>query len=217
MLKYFPACKVHCVSAHTSLCLQLSGILSSKYFKIKVAVSFNAVNNRGLLVLLNALVKMLFLLCAHLSWEMKSSRLLSKLVSHALDSEVMWNLSTLSFLKWSRVICWKVTAHLLHFSFTILLRRFYWCQFSCYDWLQPPSTGFSWAFSARDGIGAAAAFLTALLWLWQAAENGLPWTELNLRMYERSTIGNVHGELFITIQFSKAVKYWNIKGKIWCN
>lgn len=200
--------------AHASLCSKLSAIPSSKYSKIKAAASFNAVNNRGLLVLLNALVKMLFLLCAHLSWEMNSSRSLCKLVSHALGSEVMRNLSTPSFLKWSRVVRWKVTAHLLHFSFTILLKPFYWCHFSGYDWLQPPSMGFSGAFSARDGIGAAAAFLTAPLWLWQAAENGRPWTELNLRVSERSTIGSVHGELFITIQFSKAVKYWNIKGKI---
>lgn len=185
-----------------------------------MSVSFDALNIHGLLVLLNAFVKISyvfiggwlpFLLCAHLSWETQSPRSLSELVSHAPDSKVTWHLSIVSFLKCSWVTCWKVTAHLLCFTLIILLKNFYWCQFMYYDWLQPPSTLFSWAFSVCNGIRAAAAFLTSLLCPWQPTENGLLWTELNLKMYERSTFGDVHGELFLTIQFPKPVKYWNIK------
>lgn len=114
-----------------------------------MSVCFDAINIHGLLF--NAFIKisyvfvggrLLFLQHAHLPWEMRGPRSLSKLVSHALDSKMTQNLLTVSFLKCSRVICWKVTAHLLQFSVTILWQNVYWCHFSYCDWLQPAQGDF---------------------------------------------------------------------------
>lgn len=170
-----------------------------------MSVCFNAINIHGLLVLFSAFVKishgfvgdqLLFLLRAHLLWGIRSPRSLSKLVSHALDSEVPCNLFTGSFLK-----CWKMTAHLLQFSVIILLKECPLLSFLILWLVSTPSRGFPWAFFDCCSPGAAMVLLMPLLCLWQPAENRLLWTQLNWKMYKRSTLAIVHRELFLTIKF----------------
>lgn len=113
-----------------------------------MSVCFDIINIHGLLVLFNACVKigcgfvggqLLFLLNAHIPWEIKSPRSLSELV---LGSEMTQNLSTVSFQKCSLVISWEATAHLWQLNVIILWKNVFWCHFSYYDWFQPPQEDF---------------------------------------------------------------------------
>lgn len=188
-----------------------------------MSVCFNAINIHYLLVLFNAFVKiscgfvggqLLFLLHAHLPWRNEKPKITLKACLpwpghwsdlkpfHCFFSQVLPSRLLKSDYSPFTVLCYNSLKECLLVSLLMLWQ------------LVTHSRGFPWAFSDCDGVGGVTALLTPLLCLWQAMENGLPWTQLNFKMYKSSTLGIVHGELFLTIPFSKSVKYWNIKGKI---